>query len=176
VAIERHAITVFGHGSYRYRFEVAPPATASRGECRFAIMVDGDEKSVKTKSGLNIPVAGRVGVIVYVAVGEARPRITVVGAGVATLNGEPTPVLQVRNEGDAHGRLDGFLAGVDARGKKIDLAPSTLPILPGETRTIPLVIDQPDNGPPIRIAYPITIRGKITWEGGSTNLSQSFDP
>ncbi len=46
----------------------------------------------------------------------------------------------VRNSGTAHGRLTGFLSGTDAAGNKLEFTPSTLPILPGETRGIPLTL------------------------------------
>jgi len=175
VAIERSDITVPGHGSYRFRFEVTTPATAPRGECRFAILIEGRGQPVKTKSGLVFPVSGRIGIIVYLGVGDARANLAIAGGGVAGVNGEPTPVLRVRNSGDAHGRLAGFLHGVDAKGVKIDFSPATLPILAGETRAIPLNIEQPDKPKP-HIAFPITIHGRILWAGGSTTFSQAFAP
>jgi len=176
VAIERGDITVPGHGSYRFRFEVTPPAAAPRGECRFAILIEGKGQPVKTKAGLAFPVSGRIGIIVYLAVGDVRPQLEITGGGVGAVGGEPRPVLRVRNSGDAHGRLEGFLHGVDAKGVKIDFTPATLPILAGETRVIPLNIEQPDKTRPIHIAWPITIHGKMFWAGGSTTFSQAFVP
>jgi hypothetical protein len=176
VAIERHQITVPAHGSYRFRFEVAPPADAGATECRFAIMIEGGQNSIRTKSGVMVPILGRMGVIVYLEVGGVRPALVVTGAALARNNGEPTPVVIVRNTGQAHDRLAGFLSGVDAHGARIDFAPSTLPILPAETRAIPLLIDQPEHGPPIHVAYPITIHGRLSWSDGSTEFSQQFVP
>ena len=54
------------------------------------------------------------------------------------LNGRKLPVLQVKNLGNAHGRLAGFLQGTDASGRRLEFEPSTLPILPLETRAIAL--------------------------------------
>jgi hypothetical protein len=71
VAIERREILVPSGGRYRYRFEVQPPANTPAGECRFALLIEGDEHTVKTQSGLTVPVSGRIGVIVYVIVGQA---------------------------------------------------------------------------------------------------------
>jgi hypothetical protein len=175
VAIERHEVQVPGHGAYRFRFEVRPPTDAPQGECRFAILIEGREQRVKTKSGVVVPVSGRLGVIVYLEVGNAHPELAVVGGVIAKVNGESTPVLRVKNSGDAHGRLAGFLSGVDAKGARIELTPASLPILPGEVRLIPLVVDRPDKGP-VHIAYPITIRGKLSWPGGSAEISQPFAP
>jgi len=176
VAIERHEVSVSGHSGYRFRFEVAPPAGTPRGECRFAILIEGKEEPVKTKAGLVFPVSGRLGVIVYVNVGDAQPVLTTVGGVVAKIGGEETPALLVKNTGDAHGRLAGFLSGVDAKGVNIEFTPASLPILPGETRAIPLIVDQPDKDRPIHVIFPITVHGKLLWSGGSTQLSQTFAP
>jgi len=176
VAIERHEITVSGHGSYRFRFEAAVPAAAPPGECRFAILVQGKEQPVNTKTGVIFPVAGRLGVIVYITVGDAKPRLSTVGGVVAQVNGEPTPTLLVRNDGSAHGRLSGFLSGVDAKGARLEFTPATLPILPGETRRIPLILDQPDKSRLLHVAYPVTIHGELLWSGGSAQMLQTFAP
>ncbi len=174
VAIETRQITVVAGGKYRYRFEVAPPADAPAGECRFAILIEGDEQNVQTPGGPAFPISGRLGVIVYVTLGGAQPRIEVIGARVAKVNGEDTPVMMVRNSGNAHGRLAGFLSGTDAAGKKLEFTPATLPILPGETRAISLVLFK-ERDEPVTIAYPITIRGKLEWgENQSAPLEQSF--
>jgi len=176
VAIERKEIVVPGGGRYRYRFEVQPPADAPPGECRFAVMIEGDEQAVRTASGLNVPVSGRIGVIVYVAVGSAAPDLQIVGTTLADTDGQRAPVLKIRNAGNAHGRLGGFLSGVDAMGQRRDFAPSTLPILPGETRAIALVADAvPANGG--NVVFPIRIQGTLEWGSGQRiELDQQFPP
>lgn len=173
VAIESRQISVAAGGKYRYRFEVSVPEDAKGGECRFAIMVEGDEQNVQTPGGPSFPISGRLGVIVYVTVGDAHPELEVTGSRVETVNNEPTPVILVRNTGNAHGRLTGFLSGTDASGRKLDFTPSTLPILVGETRTLPLVV-YGDKDEAVKIAYPITIRGKLEWAGKSAPFEQAF--
>jgi hypothetical protein len=173
VAIESRQISVSPGGKYRYRFEVSPPADAPAGECRFAILVEGDEQQVQTPGGPAFPIAGRLGVIVYVTIGDSAPNLEVTGTKVAVVNGDDLPVLMVKNTGNAHGRLSGFLSGTDAAGKKLDFSASTLPILPGETRDISLTIYR-DKDEPIKIAYPITIRGKLEWGGKSSPFEQTF--
>lgn len=175
VAIERREIAVPAGGKYRYRFEVAPPADAPRGECRFALLIEGDEQSVQTPGGLAFPVTGRIGVIVYVTVGDADANLDVVGAQVTSINGEMTPVLLIQNSGNAHGRLAGFLSGTDAAGKKLEFTPATLPILPGETRAISLAVNR-ERDEALKIAYPITIRGNLEWGDKSTPFEQRFAP
>ena len=165
VAIERREIEVPGNGSARYRFEVQPPADAPSGECRFALMIEGDEQTVRTESGVQVPISGRIAVIVYVAVGDAAPNLRVAGTTVAEVNGRMLPVLEVANTGNAHGRVAGFLTATDAQGRRLDLSPSTLPILPGDTRRIAL---SPDDGPagPVDLAYPLTVKGTLELGAG----------
>jgi hypothetical protein len=172
VAIEARQISVGAGGKYRYRFEVATPADAQAWECRFAILIEGDEQTVQTPSGPSFPISGRLGVIVYVTVGDARPNLEVVGARVAS-GDEAIPVLMVKNSGTAHGRLAGFLSGTDAAGRKLEFTPTTLPILPGETRAITLTPYLEDNEP-VKVAYPITIRGKLEWGDKSVAFEQRF--
>jgi hypothetical protein len=175
VAIERREISVSPGGKYRYRFEVAPPADAPAGECRFAVLVEGDETAVPMGGGASLPIAGRLGVIVYVTVGGAQPTLAVVGGKVDKVDQQQLPVILVKNSGNAHGRLAGFLGGTDAAGKKLEFAPSTLPILPGETRAIPLTIHRERDEGAVAIAWPITIRGKLEWGGNKTTpFEQTF--
>lgn len=176
VAIEKREITVPGGGKYRYRFEVAVPADAAPGECRFALLIEGEAQAVRAPNGPAIPMSGRIGIIVYVTVGGASPQLDVVSAQVASVNGEPTPVLQVRNTGNAHGRLDGFLSGTDASGKKLEFTVSTLPVLPGETRSISLTVTRGERDAPDKIAYPISIRGNLEWAGKTIPFEQRFSP
>ena len=174
VAVETRQITVNAGGKYRYRFEVAPPADAAAGECRFAILIEGDEQNVQTPGGPAFPISGRLGVIVYVTLGGAEPKLEVTGGRVAKVNDEDMPVVLVKNAGNAHGRLAGFLSGTDAAGKKLEFTPATLPILPGETRAISLVLYK-ERDEPVTVSYPITIRGKLEWgDNKSTPFEQSF--
>ena len=176
VAIEKREIIVSGGGKYRFRFEIAAPADAPSGECRFALLIEGDEQAVKSANGPTVPVAGRVAVIVYVMVGGATPKLDVVASQVVMVGGEALPVLQVKNSGNAHGRLDGFLSGTDASGKKLEFSVSTLPILPGETRAISLSVNRGERDPAVKIAYPVTIRGNLEWGEKSTPFEQRFAP
>jgi hypothetical protein len=174
VAIEAREITVGPSGKYRYRFEVAAPESAASGECRFAMLIQGEDQPVKTGS-LSFPVSGRIGVIIYVVVGDAVPQLEVIGTRLRTLNGITLPVVDVKNSGKAHGRISGFLSGTDASGKKLDFDPATLPILPGELRGIAL---SPSTGrdEPVKIEYPVTIRGTLEWGNKSFPFEQRFAP
>lgn len=175
VAIERHALEVPAGGRYRFRFEVSPPADTPARECRFAIMIEGDEQVARGADGLSLPVSGRIGVIVYVRVGDAAPQLQVVGAVVSDVNGRMLPVLQVNNQGNAHGRLAGFLQGTDASGQRLEFEPSTLPILPSETRAIALTAtERPESV--VEIVYPVTLQGVLEWGSAQRlEINQQFE-
>jgi len=173
VAIERPTVTLPPGGTIHYRFEVQVPPDAQPVECRFAIMIEADEPSVTKAGAVQLPIVGRIGVIVYVTVGDVAPQIEVFGPEVVTLNGQRVPALKVHNTGNAHTRMSGFLTGKDASGKKYDFTPSDLPILPGETRDVVLTPSTSDNPTPT-LAFPVSVQGTMEWGNQSTQLDEHF--
>jgi hypothetical protein len=176
VAIERRELSIAPGRPYRYRFEVAPPPGTPPMECRFAVMVEGQEPT--TAPSMPIALGARVGVIVYVAIGEVAPVLELAGTAVKSVDGRPAPVLKVRNAGNAHGRLAGFLSGKDADGTTLEVQASTTPIMPGETREIALLATRPgDPETAVAIRYPLTVSGKLEWgRKGSIAIEQRFAP
>jgi fimbrial chaperone protein len=174
VAIERPQIEVPGGGTLRYRVEVTVPADAQPGECRFAVMVEGDDPAIAQGRGLNVPITGRIGVIFYVSVGDAAPELELLGPKVATLNGQKVPTLRVHNGGGAHGRMSGFLTGTDAKGITYDFTPSDFPILPHEEREVFLTPSLPTNDHPT-LTFPVTVKGTLEWGKQRTELDQQFE-
>ncbi len=174
VAIERNELVIPGGSRVRFRFEISPPDDAPAGECRFALMIEGDEPAVAGGGAFKIPVRGRIGVIVYAAVGDAAPKLEILKAEVATLAGKRVPTLLVRNTGNAHGRIGGFLTGTDAQGRELDFAPSTFPILPGETRLLELSA-QSSNNERIDVSLPATVRGTLEWTGARVPFEHRFE-
>ncbi|MBW8824228.1 MAG: hypothetical protein JF567_08395 [Xanthomonadales bacterium] len=163
VGIEANEVAFAGKGKRRFRFEVAVPANTPSGECRFAIMLEGDPQAVK--GNVPVPVSGRIGVIVYLTIGDAHPQLQVAGSKAVSQQGRIVPVLRVQNSGYAHGRLEGFIDGRDAAGHKFTFVPSNLPILRGETRDIALV-PQGDNDTIAApaITYPLTLKGQLDYD------------
>ena len=198
VALEGLSIRVPPRSRYRFRFEITPPDGTPPTECRFAILFSGTEQEVKPVHGSTVSVVGQIGVITYVAVGEVRPQIEIVANDVAKLGGVSTPILTVHNIGTAHGRISGSLRGVDANGVRRSFTPSSLPILPGETRTLTLDIDegaingarlQLDAGrpeapakkterpaPATAIVYPLTVQGTLRDGARSFSFAGTFSP
>jgi fimbrial chaperone protein len=160
VGIEAAEISVKPNGKRRFRFEANIPANAPAGECTFAIMIEGEPQIMGGQVAM--PVSGRIGVIVYLAIGDAKSNLQMKKSSVARVQGSELPVLQFHNQGNMHGRLEGFLEGVDARGKRILLVPDNSPILIGAVRDIALH-PQPEekNGAVPNISYPLRIKGRL---------------
>lgn len=174
VAVERRDLTITPNARYRYRFEITAPADTPPRECRFAIMIEGTDPARVEQSGVNIPVGGRIAVIVYAAIGGAEPQLAITDMRVLTAAGQSVATLAVRNTGNAHGRLEGFLDGVDATGRKFELSPADLPILPGETKTIAiLAVSEERQKPPI-IQFPLAVKGTIEWGKTRVPLEHTF--
>ena len=174
VALERRELSLAANGKIRFRFEISPPVNTPATECRFAIMIEGLEQVIKTEGALSFPVSGRVGVIVYATVGDVRPVLEISHAGTGLHEGIFVPQLQVRNTGNAHGRLGGFVTAVDAQGRKIDFVPEALPILPGQTRVVPLVPNVPGNDV-AKLFYPLVVKGNLEWSDQKTAVDLRFD-
>ncbi len=188
VSIERRQATLQAKAELRYRFEVTPPSDTPPTECRFAIVVSGAEARVSPGANVSFPINGQIAIIVYVTVGDVKPQLRIVKADVVNINGTMTPVLMVENSGTAHGRLSAFLSGTDAKGKKREFAPSTLPILPGETRRIALNIDNGSDAIETQnsassadakadaIAFPLKLSGTINDSINTFKFDGVFEP
>lgn len=173
VALEQREVKIAASDRMRFRFEVQVPVGTAPRECRFALMIEGSNPLLHQAGKVAFPVSGRLGVIVYVAVGGAQPQLEIVNAGLVQGQSGWVPTLSVKNTGLAHGRLAGFLDGTDATGKRYDFGPATEPILPGDTRDIAIHIER-DGSDKAAVTYPLTIRGKLEWGRQSTRLEQRF--
>ena len=173
VALERRELSIEPGARYRYRFEISPPAGTPPRECRFALMVEGLDPA-KVQGNISFPVGGRIGVIVYAAIGDVAPALSIAGTETVQANGQPTATVRVRNTGTATGRVEGFLDATDAAGQSAEMSPADLPILPGETRRVALS-PVPENGktaPEIR--FPLSVKGSLEWGANRLPLDASF--
>lgn len=168
--LERRKLTLPARSRRKLRFEVHVPADAPVGECRFALLIESYDQTaipLLKDSPISLPLTGRLGVIVYVTIGGARPRLEVQGIALGDADGERIPQLSVRNAGNAHGRLEGVLRGVDAAGREVFLPVSTLPVLAGQQRRLSLVpvTDLKSKKRPV-VSYPLRVRGRLDWAFG----------
>lgn len=171
VAVERRELTLEPGARYRFRFEITPPPGTPARECRFAIMVEGVDPAKSS-----VDVGGRIGVIVYAAIGGAEPVLELAATRVAMVGGKPVAMLDIRNRGNAHGRLEGFVNATDATGRRLEMTPTDMPILPGETRGVALgpVVDEGQPVPEIR--FPLAVKGSLEWGKNRLPLDASFAP
>ena len=174
VALERRELSVAGNAKARFRFEIAPPADAPIQECRFAIMFEGLDTSNASSGFVNFPVSGRIGVIVYAAMAGAKPDLKILSHSVSNDTAK-VPILQIQNDGTAHGRLVGLLRGADDKGVKLEFTPSSLPILPGESRTISLAANVEGGAAVKEINYPVTVSGSLEWGGQRVPFEHTFN-
>jgi hypothetical protein len=173
VALERREMTVQGNSKTRFRFEITPPADAPGTECRFAIMFEGLDTSQVTPGGLSFPVSGRIGVVVYAGMPGNKMQMQLVSQAVSK-DASKLPTLQVSNTGTAHGRVAGLLTGTDAKGVKLEFTPTTLPVMPGETRSISLTANIEGGAAVTKIQYPVTIKGALEWGGQRVPYEHTF--
>ncbi len=175
--IERRSLTLVPDASKRFRFEVKIPDDAETGECRFALLIapDPDSSTMARMGDIQFPVAGQIAVVVYVAVGGARPDLEFQGLRTQAVNGRELPVVMFRNTGNAHGRPVGLLEGRDADGQLLDFIVSPAPILPGQSKAVALWPQSPDNPEEtVEFKLPLRLRGPIEWEGGNMDVDTTL--
>lgn len=177
VRIERHAVKMQPRGMRKFRFEIHVPPDAPPQECRFAIIIqESSEKPPEVNAGnIRFPLQARIGVIVYVAVGDVAPRLELQGIGMQEFNGLPTPAATFHNSGTSHGRPEGVLEGKDASGRSYEFLVSPFPILPGETRAVALWAQGEEGKKPPEIRYPLRLRGTIEWDGGKQQVDATLE-
>lgn len=179
VTLERKTLRVAPQARTSFRFQIDIPADTPRGECRFMLAVEGVEPAYKAQlenggANLSLPVSGRIAVTVYLMLNGAEPKLEISQLGVKEIDGKRTPVITVSNKGDAHGRLEGGLEAVDAKGQKFDLIPESTPILPGQTRTLPFAPRSEPNQKPVDMTLPLKANGQLDWEMGSFKVNAEF--
>ena len=177
VTLERRLVRVPARGKATFRFQVDVPVDAQRGECRFMLAVEGVEPAHKALienggASLSLPVNGRIAVAVYMALNGAQPQLEMRSVGVKDVGGTRKAVVTVHNTGDAHGRLDGSLDATDARNQAFELVPEGTPILPGQTRTLPLtprVANQKTKA--AEVTWPLKAQGTLDWDRGAFKIN-----
>jgi len=173
VVIERATYALAQRATKRYRFQINVPADAPVGECRFALLIEPAKPDTSVKLGqVQFPVTGRVAVIVYVAVGDAVGKVDVESFATGKSGRQTVPVVTLTNSGNATARPEGILRGRDATGKELQFFLGGYPVLPGQTRTLPIFVEtDARNGKPLPFEFPVELSGTIEWQGGRAELS-----
>ncbi|RDI21262.1 hypothetical protein DFR41_10958 [Pseudacidovorax intermedius] len=179
VTLERRSLKLGPQERRAMRFQVEVPSGAERQECRFMVVIEGVEPAYQALvrergMALQLPVSGRIAVAVYVAVGGAAPKLVLQDAVVREHQGRRQPVIVVRNEGDAHGRLSGALDVRATDGRQQEWTPESTPIMPGQTRQLPLSPRADEGVMPETLSLPVKASGLLDWEDGSFRVEAEF--
>ncbi|WP_159275274.1 COG1470 family protein [Variovorax boronicumulans] len=175
VTLERKTVKIAPRSKVGFRFQVDVPPDAPRSECRLMLAVEGLEPAQQTaisqgSTSLQLPVSGRIAVAVYLALNGAEPKLSIGQIAMKEVQGRRTPVITVRNEGDAHGRLEGSLDAVDAKGLNFELVPEGTPVLPGQTRILPLS-PRSDAASAQKVpTFPVKVTGALDWDKGAFKI------
>ena len=168
--IEQRILKLPPNGIKRYRFEVHVPADAQDGESRFAVVISPAPETIDEMEfgSFKVPVAGAIAVIVYVAVGDAKPKLEFKGINKKNNNGKTFLTIRLHNWGNAHARPFGSVIVKDAEGKKAELLSMPFPILPGQTTDTNLAIDREISEIQNieELKFPLHFKGLIEWDGG----------
>ena len=176
VRMERLTLPLQARAGKRLRFEVHIPEGTPDGECRLAILVEPGDDTVTMARAKNIefPIQGRIAIIIYVAVGDAKPGLTLQSVKLQDVHGRLTPVAVLKNTGNAHGRPSGFLDGRDANGTRMEFTIAESPILPGQTREIPIWQAPAEGTDTVILQPPLQLKGTIEWRGGKQKIDTSL--
>lgn len=175
--IERHQLRLPAQASKRYRFQIDIPADAPAGECRLALLLQApeDEAVMAKADALSIPVQGRIAVVIYVTVGDARADLLLKALRLEEVNGQLQPVALIHNQGNAHARTTGFVDARNANGKRLEFAIASLPILPGQTRRVPLYRAREEGDAQDVLAAPLEASGAIEWQTGKIMIDMRIE-
>ena len=176
--IERRTLSMPPGVSRNYRFEVHVPKDAADGQCRFAIVISPAPETVDTMAfgNFQFPISGSIAVIVYVTVGEAKPRLEFKGVHKKQDGENQRPILRFTNSGNAHARPFGSIMATDAGGKRAELIIVPFPILPQRTWDIELMADPELSGIKTinELQFPLRLRGMIEWDGGTYQVDEKL--
>ena len=135
--------------------------------------MEPDYQAAIANGGMNLslPVNGRIAVALYLMVNGAQPQLEMGALTMRDVKGQKTAVLSVTNKGQAHGRLDGSLDAKDAQGRSFEMIPESTPVMPGQTRALPLSV-KADSIPAGMTApvFPVRISGTLDWERGAFKI------
>lgn len=177
--IERRTLKLAPNRVKKYRVEVHVPEDAKDGEWRFAMVISPDPKTLEAMEfGMfKMPIAGSIAVIVYVAVGDARPDLEFIAARRKETDGNKIPVVRLHNIGNAHARPFGSVMAEDSDKKKAELILVPFPILPGQTTDIKLAVDPEISGIQKieELVFPVRLKGLIEWDGGTYKLDSVME-
>ncbi len=143
IRFQPETLSIYPRQNKTVRISIKIPENIPAGSYRTALFFEPPDPDKKTKNNAaQVFVRGRLALPIYVTVGDARPSGKILETAWKTMNGKgPVPSLKIQNQGNAHLRMNGIFAAKQLlSGKKFEGIIPALPLLPGQTRWIPLQI------------------------------------
>jgi hypothetical protein len=149
VRLEPAQLSVYPRQEKMVRVSVEIPSTVSPGSYRAALLFEPPAVDQKGGEGAaNVFIRGRLAFPIYVTVGDARPDGEILATAWHEVPGRGlTLALRVRNGGNAHLRTGGFFSARLQSKSTFEGIVAEVPILPGQTRWVPMEF-QGENPPP----------------------------
>ncbi len=149
VRLEPDQLSVYPRQEKMVRVSVAIPSTVPPGSYRAALLFESPDAGQKGKEGAaSVFIRGRLAFPIYVTVGDARPDGEIVESAWHEVPGKGLALaLKIRNGGNAHLRTGGFFSCRSRSKSTFEGIVSEVPILPGQTRWVPMEF-QGESPPP----------------------------
>ena len=149
VRLQPDELSVYPRQEKVVRVSVEIPSTVPPGSYRAALLFEPPGAEQKGVEGAaSVFIRGRLAFPIYVTVGDARPDGEIIETAWHEVPGKGlTLALKIRNGGNAHLRMSGFFSGTSQSKSTFEGIVSEVPILPGQTRWVPLEF-QGESPPP----------------------------
>jgi hypothetical protein len=140
VRLEPDQLSVYPRQEKVVRVSIEIPSTASPGSYRAALLFEPPGAEQKGVEGAaSVFIRGRLAFPIYVTVGDARPDGEILETVWHEIPGRGLALaLKIRNGGNAHLRMSGFFSGTNRSKSTFEGIVSEVPILPGQTRWVPM--------------------------------------
>lgn len=149
IRLQPDELSVYPRQEKVVRVSVEIPSTVPPGSYRAALLFEPPGAEQKGVEGAaSVFIRGRLAFPVYVTVGDARPDGEVLETAWHEVPAKGLALaLKIRNRGNAHLRMNGFFSGTSRTKSTVEGIISGVPILPGQTRWVPMEF-QGESPPP----------------------------
>lgn len=149
IRLEPDQLSVYPRQEKMVRVSVEIPNTVPPGSYRAALLFEPPGAEQKGVEGAaSVFIRGRLAFPIYVTVGDARPDGEILESAWHEVPGKGLALaLKIRNGGNAHLRAGGFFSTRSRSKSTFEGIVSEVPILPGQTRWVPLEF-QGESPPP----------------------------
>ena len=140
VRLEPDELSVYPRQEKMVRVAIEIPTTVPPGSYRAALLFEPPGAEQKGVEGAaSVFIRGRLAFPIYVTVGDARADGKILETAWHEVPGRGlTLAMKILNGGDAHLRVSGFFSATSRSKPTFEGIVSEVPILPGQTRWVPM--------------------------------------